>query len=78
MKIIILNLSRATTEEELKKTFEAHGEVASCDLVLDKEKGTSKSFGFVEMPNAKEAEAAIAALNGTKFQSNKIRVKISA
>ncbi len=78
MKIMILNLPRTTTEEELATEFKAYGNVATCDLVLDKETGTSKGFGFVEMPNAAEAEAAIAALNGKKLNNtNKIRVKPS-
>ena len=53
MKIIIRNLSRSTTESEIKDLFTAFGEVASCDLVMDKQTGSSKGFGFVEMPNAK-------------------------
>jgi RNA recognition motif-containing protein len=78
MKIMILNLPRTTTEEELATEFKAYGNVATCDLVLDKETGTSKGFGFVEMPDVAEAEAAIAALNGKKLNNtNKIRVKPS-
>ena len=78
MKIMILNLPRTTTEEELTTEFKAYGNVATCDLVLDKETGTSKGFGFVEMPDVAEAEAAIAALNGKKLNNtNKIRVKPS-
>jgi len=52
MKLLIRNLSRSTTEEELKALFEAYGRVQSCDLVLDKTTGDSKGFAFVEMPKS--------------------------
>ncbi len=55
--------------------LESHGTVQSCTLVLDKETGSSKGFGFVEMPEQAEAEAAITALNGKNVGGNKIRVK---
>lgn len=77
MKIIILNLPRDTTQDALMKLFEGHGAVAACDLVMDKQTGASKGFGFVEMPEESEAKLAIAALHGTKIGKNKIRVKIS-
>ncbi|MDP8267899.1 MAG: RNA-binding protein [Candidatus Tenebribacter davisii] len=75
MKIIILNLARSTTEEELKVLFEEYGSVESCDLVLDKSTSRSKGFGFVEMPKLEEAESAIKNLNNKRVASNKIRVK---
>ena len=75
MKLIILNLARSTTEEELKVLFEEYGAVQSCDLVLDKSTGGSKGFGFVEMQKPEEAEIAIKSLNNTKVASNRIRVK---
>jgi len=52
MKLLIRNLSRSTTEEELKALFEEYGRVQSCDLVLDKTTGDSKGFAFVEMPKS--------------------------
>ncbi|MCK5708074.1 MAG: RNA-binding protein [Candidatus Aureabacteria bacterium] len=75
MKLIILNLARSTTKEELKVLFEEYGTVQSCDLVLDKSTGGSKGFGFVEMPKPEEAKFAIKSLNNKKVASNKIRVK---
>ena len=51
MKLLIRDLDRATTEEEIRALFEAFGQVQSCSLVLDKETGDSKGFGFVEMQN---------------------------
>lgn len=75
MKLLIRNLSRTTTEAELKTLFSAHGDVQSCDLVIDKETGQSKGFGFVEMPKQGEAKAAMKNLNGKDIAGNKIRVK---
>ncbi len=75
MKLLIRNLDRSTTEDELKSLFQAFGAVQSCDLVMDRDSGTSKGFGFVEMPKAGEAKAAIKNLNDKMIGNNKIRVK---
>ena len=75
MKLLIRNLARTTTEAELQKMFEAYGRIQSCSLVLDKETGSSKWFGFVEIPMLGEAKAAMKALNGRELDGNKIRVK---
>ncbi len=75
MKIIILNLDRSTTKEELVVLFEEHGSVQSCDLVLDKATGKSKGFAFVEMPKPGEAKFAIKNLNNKKVAANRIRVR---
>ena len=75
MKLLIRNLSRTTTESELRAVFEAHGAVQSTNLVLDKNSGGSKGFAFVDMPKAGEAKAAIKHLNGSVLDDNKIRVK---
>jgi RNA recognition motif-containing protein len=77
MIINILNLSRKVTESELKKLFEAHGEVESCDLIMDKKTGESKGFAFIAMPDDKQAQAAIKALHETKVKGERIRVKAS-
>lgn len=78
MKIIVLNLPRDLSEDGLAYLFKAHGSIYSCDLVMDANTGISKGFGFVEMPAEQEAEAAIAALHGTKINKSKIRVKPAA
>ena len=52
MKLIVRNMSRKTTEEELKDLFESFGAVQSCAIVTDAETGASKGFGFIEMPKA--------------------------
>ena len=74
MKLLIRNLARTTTEAELREMFEGYGTVQSCSLVLDKETGSSKGFGFVEMPDNSEADAAIKGLNETEFKGRKITV----
>ncbi|MEI8572296.1 RNA-binding protein [Methylomonas sp. LW13] len=75
MKLLIRNLPRTTTEAELRAMFAAHGSVQSCSLVMDKDTHSSKGFGFVEMPKAGEAKAAIKTLNGLEMDGNRIRVK---
>lgn len=75
MKLLIRNLARSTTEDELKVMFEEYGVVQSCTLVIDKASGGSKGFGFVEMPKAGDAKAAMKSLNGKDVAGNKIRVK---
>jgi RNA recognition motif-containing protein len=75
MKILIRNLDRETTEQELQTAFEAHGKVQSSDIVKEKSNGLSKGFGFIEMPKAGEAKVAIKNLNDSMLGANKIRVK---
>lgn len=75
MKILIRNLARTTTEAALKAMFAEHGKVQSCTLVMDKDTKSSKGFGFVEMPKAGEAKAAIKLLNNQDVDGSKIRVK---
>ncbi|MDP2635035.1 MAG: RNA recognition motif domain-containing protein [Pseudoalteromonas sp.] len=77
MKLLVRNLSRATTEQDIRVLFTAYGKVAECTLVLDKETGKSKGFAFVEMPIESEAEEAIKALNQSNVDKNKIRVKLA-
>ncbi|GAA5134903.1 RNA recognition motif domain-containing protein [Thalassotalea piscium] len=77
MKLLVRNLSRSTTEQEIRILFTAHGTVNECTLVLDQVTGKSKGFAFVEMPNEKEAKKALAALHETRVASNRIRVKLA-
>lgn len=77
MNITILNLPRTTTEKELTKLFTPYGTVQSCDIVMDKQSGLSKGFGFIKMLNDEEGHAAIKGLHGTNVGINKIRVKVS-
>ena len=75
MKLLVRNLDRSTTVEELNDLFKAFGKVQSCNLVIDQVSGASKGFGFVEMPKAGEAKIAMKSLNNKTIGSNKIRVK---
>ena len=75
MKLLVRNLDRSTTEEELNDLFQAFGKVQSCNLVIDQVSGLSKGFGFVDMPKAGEAKTAMKNLNNKTIGSNKIRVK---
>jgi len=75
MKLLVRNLAKATTEAKLLSLFKEHGNIQSCNLVLDKETGASKGFAFIEMPKVGEAKAAIKQLNGYKLAGNIIRVK---
>lgn len=75
MKLLIRNLDRNTTEQELHALFQHYGAVQACNLVLDKDTNTSKGFAFVEMPKAGEAKAAMKNLNAKKIGDSIIRVK---
>jgi len=63
MNIFVGNMSYETTEDEVRQAFQAHGEVSSAAIIMDRATGRSKGFGFVEMPDAAQANAAIKALN---------------
>ena len=63
MNIYVANLPYSTTDDQLRETFEAHGEVSSATVIKDRETGRSRGFGFVEMPDDAQAEAAIEALH---------------
>jgi len=75
MNLFVAKLSSSTTGDDLQELFSAHGEVTSAKVIIDRETGNSKGFGFVEMPNAEEAKAAIAALNETEVDGKEIVVK---
>ena len=75
MRLLVRNMSRNTTEKELRDLFETFGSVQSCVIVNDAETGTSKGFGFVEMPKSGDAKAAMLRLNGQRLGGEDIRVK---
>jgi RNA recognition motif-containing protein len=75
MNLFVAKLSSSTTGEDLQELFSAHGEVTSAKVIVDRETGNSKGFGFVEMANDDEAKAAIAALNETELDGKEIVVK---
>jgi RNA recognition motif-containing protein len=74
MNIYVGNLAYGVTQDELREAFAAYGDVESANLITDKFTGQSKGFGFVEMPNNSEADAAIKALNETPLKGRPIRV----
>lgn len=75
MKILVRNLPRKLTEDQLKMLFNPFGKVQSCSIVIDQKTNISKGFGFIEMPKAGEAKVATKKLNGKIIDGNKIRVK---
>jgi RNA recognition motif-containing protein len=77
MDIYVGNLSYSADDAGLRELFEQSGTVSSARVILDKYSGQSRGFGFVEMPNNTEAEAAIEATNGVDFQGRNLRVNES-
>lgn len=73
-KIYVGGLPYSTSEPELNELFAAHGTVESARVITDKFTGQSRGFGFVEMANAEEAQAAINALNGTQLGGRTLTV----
>lgn len=77
MDIYVGNLSYQTDDQALRELFEQYGKVTSSRVITDKFSGQSKGFGFVEMPDASEANKAISALNEQEFQGRNLRVNES-
>ncbi len=74
MNIYVGNLSYDVSGENLRQAFEAFGQVSSATIVKDKYSGQPRGFGFVEMPNRAEAQAAIEHLNGKELLGKQINV----
>src|SRR5436189_6117785 len=74
MNIFVGNLSYEANEDDIRQAFEAHGEVSSVSIIMDKMTGRSRGFGFVEMPDKSQAEAAISALNLQEVRGRAITV----
>ena len=72
--IFVGNLDFNTGEEELRRLFEAYGQVDRVSIMTDRDTGRSRGFGFVEMANAEEGDKAIAALNGTQLGGRTLNV----
>ncbi|MBN1507224.1 MAG: RNA-binding protein [Sedimentisphaerales bacterium] len=77
MKIYVGNLSFETTDDDLSREFAVYGEVASSNVVNDRDTGRSRGFGFVDMPSDTEAKAAIAGLNGKDIMGRTLTVNES-
>lgn len=74
MNIYVGNLPFRTTDDDLRRAFEAHGNVKSAQVIMDRETGRSRGFGFVEMMDDEEARAAITAFDGQDFDGRTLRV----
>ena len=72
-KIYVGNLPFTTTDSDLRQLFSSHGEVSSASVVMDRESGRSRGFGFVEM-DATNAATAITALDGRDLGGRSLRV----
>jgi RNA recognition motif-containing protein len=73
-KLYVGNLAYGVTDSDLQQMFAAHGAVTSAQVIMDRDTGRSKGFGFVEMANDSEAQAAIAALNGSQHEGRSLTV----
>jgi cold-inducible RNA-binding protein len=73
-KLYVGNLTYETTNGDLQQMFESHGTVESVQIIMDRDTGKSKGFGFVEMKSDHEAHAAIQALHGKEFNSRALTV----
>jgi RNA recognition motif-containing protein len=74
MNIYVGGLSYDATEADLREAFEAFGAVSSVNIIKDQYSGQSRGFGFVEMPTASEAQAAISGLNGQALRGRTLNV----
>ena len=73
-KLYVGNLTYGVTDSDLERMFAAHGTVQSAQVIMDRDTGRSKGFGFVEMGSDAEAQAAIAALNGKESDGRALTV----
>jgi RNA recognition motif-containing protein len=73
-KLYVGNLAYSVSDSDLLRLFEPHGTVQSAQVIMDRDTGRSKGFGFVEMGSDQEAQAAITALNGTEVEGRALTV----
>ena len=73
-KLYVGNLAYGVSDGDLQQLFEAYGTVQSVQVIMDRDTGRSKGFGFVEMGSDQEAQAAIAALNGKEVDGRSLTV----
>jgi RNA recognition motif-containing protein len=73
-KLYVGNLAYGVTDSSLEQMFAAHGTVQSAQVIIDRDTGRSKGFGFVEMSSDQEAQAAIGALNGSQIEGRSLTV----
>jgi cold-inducible RNA-binding protein len=73
-KLYVGNLTYEVTDTDLQNLFASHGTVQSCRVIMDRDTGRSKGFGFVEMDSGEQAQAAITALNGHEMNGRALTV----
>lgn len=76
-KLFVGGLPYAVTNQQLEELFAQHGQVTSATIITDRYSGQSKGYGFVEMQNDDEAQAAISALDGSEVSGRKIGVSVA-
>lgn len=74
MNIFISNINYSVKESQLEELFASYGAIQSAKIIMDRETGRSRGFGFVEMPNNDDANTAIESLNGALFQGKNLNV----
>jgi RNA recognition motif-containing protein len=77
MNMYVSNLGFHVSDDDLRKLFEAFGQVSSAKIITDRETGKSRGFGFVEMGSEKEASAAMGKLNGKELEGRMISVTVA-
>ena len=73
-KLYVGNLNYRSREEDLRDLFGAYGEVTSANIVMDRETGRSRGFGFVEFSDEEAAQSAMEALDGQDFEGRQLKV----
>jgi len=76
-KLFVGGLSFSTSSERLREAFAGVGSVESATVVMDRDTGRSRGFGFVEMASSEEANEAVSRLNGTELDGRQIKVEIA-
>ena len=76
-KLYVGNLPYSYSDSDMQQAFSAYGDVSSAKVVMDRDSGRSKGFGFVEMGNAEEAQAAIAGMNGQQIGGRGLVVNVA-
>ncbi|MDH4229017.1 MAG: RNA-binding protein [Nitrospirota bacterium] len=74
MNLFVGNLSFDTSDQDLREAFSAYGQVSSAAVIMDRDSGRSRGFGFVEMPSDAEARAAIEGLNDKELHGRRVSV----
>jgi len=77
MKLFVAGLPFDVNDQELQEMFEAYGTVGSAKVIMDRETGKSRGFGFVEFPTDSDAQAAIKALDGGSLEGRQLTVKVA-